>query len=108
MPRFKKVQSVTTKVDQSARWRIDSAVSARPQSLVNHAQKCNQQSNAQKPSRYLNQLYDSSNKSFDLLDDLALNLAMHILRDTKGNFNTITYRAALQKVAREMQVGKRA
>jgi len=80
---------MASQIDQSARWRIDFAVSERPQHLVKRAQQRTKQYYERNPCQYLNQL--SAPKPFqELLDVSALKTAMQIFGDTIGNFHAFT------------------
>ena len=104
MPRFEQVQPMRSQVNQSARWRMDSAISACPPRMVNHAQRCAEQGYACNPSHKLNQLLRSSIGSCSRLDVFASKLATDILRRLKCYIDTIAYGPAFQKIARDAQV----
>src|SRR5580692_226288 len=106
MPRFEQVQPMRSQVNQSARWRMDSAISACPPRMVNHTQRCAEQGYACNPSHKLNQLLRSSIGSCSRLDVFASKLATDILRRLKCYIDTITNGSASQKIAYEPQIWK--
>src|ERR1700756_2981044 len=98
---------MSSEVNQSARWGINSAISACTQGLVDHAQRCTEQGKGCNPSYDLNQRSRSLRGFPNRLDVFASYPAMNILRRAKTQVNTITDRPPTQEIAHNPEIWDR-